>query len=82
LEESVIAQWAVVGSFFVQKIYLILQKHVDIGQALCYTLIIKGKEDTPMDNKKPSDLQLAIVAGIVAGLIVEIIKILADLILH
>ena len=35
-----------------------------------------------MDNKKPSDLLLAIVAGIVAGLIVEIIKILAGLILR
>ena len=38
------------------------------------------KEVRPVDNhKKPSDLQLAIVAGIVAGMIVEIIKLLVEI---
>ena len=35
-----------------------------------------------MDNKKPSDLLIAIAAGVVAGLIVEIIKILLGTVIN
>lgn len=34
------------------------------------------------DHKKPSDLQLAVVAGVVAGLIVELIKALAQFLIN
>lgn len=34
------------------------------------------------DHKKPSDLQIAVVAGVVAGLIVELIKALTELVIN
>lgn len=34
------------------------------------------------DHKKPSDLQIAVVAGVVAGLIVELIKTLTEMLIN
>lgn len=62
---------------------------IDIWCTICY-IIFAGeikqqnrKEVRAMnDHKKPSDLQLAVVAGVVAGLIVELIKALAQFLIN